>query len=195
MFFRLRDIFLSLVLLALLSWLFILIMIALLLTQGKIFYVQPRSGINMKSFRLIKFSTLRDAAPGHAEADAQRERLTPVGKWLRRFSLDELPQLFNILAGSMSLVGPRPLIEDYLPLYSEEEKKRFTVKPGLTGWAQINGRNSLTWKQRFALDVWYVAHRSFWLDCKVLLLTPMRIFRRDVYADGSTTMSAYNGGN
>ena len=124
----------------------------------------------------MKFSTLRDIGPGEKEEDNQNARLTPVGKWLRKFSLDEFPQLINILKGEMSLVGPRPLISEYLPLYTEDEKKRFTVLPGITGWAQINGRNRIPYKQRFELDLWYVAHKSFGLDLKILFRTLGNIF-------------------
>lgn len=178
------------------SWLFLLLWVVLKLTQGRVVYSQWRIGKGEKQFLLHKFSTLRDAAPGEDEYADQQKRLTPAGKFLRRFSLDELPQLWNILKGEMSFVGPRPLLPEYLPLYSAEQKKRHLVKPGLTGWAQIQGRNLLTWKERLALDVWYVENRSFAIDVGILLRTPILVFAgRGVYADGRTTMPPFDGNN
>lgn len=194
--YRVRDIFLSLLLLTSLSGLFLLIMLLLVLTQKRVFFIQERTGKGEKSFRLVKFSTLRDILPGENEADDQQKRLTPIGKILRKLSLDELPQLFNVLKGEMSLIGPRPLLASYLPLYSATQKKRFLVRPGITGWAQINGRNRISFTKRFELDVWYVEHRSFWLDLKILLLTPLQIFKsKEVYQDAKTTMEPFDGTN
>ena len=194
--YRLRDILLSLFLLVLLSEVFVVISLLLLITQKRVFFVQERSGKDGKPFRLIKFSTLRDILPGEKEEDDQQKRLTPIGKILRKLSLDEMPQLINVLKGEMSLVGPRPLLSDYLPLYSEQQKKRFQVLPGITGWAQINGRNAISFTRRFELDVWYVENRSFWLDLKILFLTPLQIFRsKGVYQDEKTTMERFDGTN
>lgn len=194
--FRLRDILLATLALAIFSWLFLLIVIALAITQGKVFFTQIRTGKGEKPFRLIKFSTLRDIGPGEREEDDQRYRLTPVGKLIRRFSLDEFPNLINVITGEMSLVGPRPLIHDYLPLYSPEQKKRFQVRPGITGWAQVNGRNAITFTERFRLDVWYVENRSISLDFKIIGKTFSRIFSgKGVYADDQTTMPRFDGTN
>ena len=147
-------------------------------------------------FSLIKFSTLYDAPDGVDEAYRQQDRLTPVGKILRRCSLDELPQLFNVLKGDMSLVGPRPLLMDYLHLYTEEEKQRHRVMPGITGWAQVNGRNSIPFKERFKYDLWYVEHKSFKLDLYILGLTLTKVFKREgVYSDAFTTSPKFDGTN
>ena len=193
---RFRDVFLSILILLALSWLWPLICLALWTTQSRVFFVQERTGFRGKSFRLVKFSTLRDIRAGEREEDDQRARLTPVGKCLRRFSLDELPQLWNVLRGEMSLVGPRPLIHEYWPLYSEEQKKRFQVRPGITGWAQVKGRNALSFTERFELDVWYVENRSGSLDAKILALTFRAAFSgKDVYANAATTSAKFDGTN
>jgi lipopolysaccharide/colanic/teichoic acid biosynthesis glycosyltransferase len=179
-----------------LSWLFLLIVLLLAFTQKRVFFRQKRTGFRERPFYMVKFSTLRDIRAGEREEDNQRFRLTPVGRILRRLSLDELPQLWNVLLGEMSLVGPRPLIHDYLPIYSKEQKQRFTVRPGITGWAQVNGRNAITFTERFKRDVWYVQHRSFWLDMKIMGKTFVAIFRRgEVYADANTTMERFDGAN
>lgn len=196
MMYRFRDILFSVLLLISLSWLFILIVILLAVTQRKVFFIQERTGYKERSFRLIKFSTLRDALPGVPEEKDQKSRLTAAGKFLRKFSLDEMPQLINILKGEMSFVGPRPMLHEYLPLYSAEQKKRFTVRPGITGWAQVNGRNRISFTERFKLDVWYVEHRSLWLDLKIFLKSFAMIFsNQDVYANESTTMEKFDGAN
>jgi lipopolysaccharide/colanic/teichoic acid biosynthesis glycosyltransferase len=192
--YRIRDIFLASLGILLLSPLFLLICLGLWLTQGKVFFTQIRPGRNEKPFRLLKFSTLYDALPGQDEAHQQHARLTPLGKYLRASSLDELPQLWNVLRGEMSLVGPRPLLMDYLPLYSPEERLRHSVRPGITGWAQVNGRNALSWEDRFALDVWYVEHRSLWLDLRILAMTVLKVIRREgVSAEGHATMPPFRG--
>ncbi len=196
MVYRLRDVVLSVLVLAVLSWLFVLICLALLVSQQRVFFIQERTGHRGKPFKLIKFSTLRDILPGEREEDNQRKRLTPVGRWLRRLSLDELPQLFNVIGGSMSLVGPRPLIHQYWTLYSEEQKRRFEVLPGITGWAQIKGRNTISFTERFKLDVWYVDRKSFGLDLKILLITVGKLFSgKGVYADEENTASLFDGSN
>ena len=196
MIFRIRDLILASIGLLTLAPIFMLIMLGLWLSQGKVFFLQARPGLYEKIFTLIKFSTMRDAAPGEDEAAKQRERITPLGAVLRRYSLDELPQLINVIRGEMSLVGPRPLLVNYLSLYTIEEKKRHHVKPGITGWAQIHGRNELSFKQRFAYDLWYVEHRSFWLDAKILFRTLAKVLRSEgVYASEVSTSPRYNGKN
>lgn len=196
MVFRIRDIVLALLGLLALSWLFLLIGLLLALTQKRVLFFQKRTGYRQQPFTLIKFSTLRDILPGEREEDDQRKRLTPLGRILRRLSLDELPQLWNVLRGEMSLIGPRPLLHDYLPLYSKEQKRRFLVRPGITGWAQINGRNRISFTERFALDIWYVDHRSQALDLKILWLTATRFLRKnEVYANSDTTSPRFDGTN
>lgn len=143
---------------------------------------------------MIKFRTMTDARGPGGELLSDAERLTPFGRFLRSTSLDELPELWNVLKGDMSLVGPRPLLMDYLPLYTMEQARRHEVRPGITGWAQINGRNALSWEEKFALDVWYVEHRTFWLDLKILALTVKKVLVRDgVNAAGEATMARFTG--
>ena len=152
-----------------------------------VFFVQERPGLNGKPFRLIKFRTMREGTGGDAE------RLTQLGKILRATSLDELPELWNVLRGEMSLVGPRPLLMRYLPRYTTEQARRHEVRPGITGWAQVNGRNALNWEQKFEYDVWYVDHQSFWLDMKILWLTVWQVVaRRGINAEGEATMGEFN---
>ena len=194
--FRIRDIVISSLLLFLLFPLIILMTIALWITQGKAFFIQKRPGLNQKPFLLIKFSTLYDAAEGVDEAERQQDRLTPLGGFLRKYSLDELPQLWNVLKGDLSLVGPRPLLMDYLPLYTAHELRRHEVMPGITGWAQIHGRNSIPFKRRFELDLWYVNHKTFWLDLKILGMTFGRVMKKEgVYSDEFTTSPRFDGTN
>lgn len=161
-----------------------------------VFFRQVRPGLGGRPFEMIKFRTMTNAkdAAGNLKPDA--ERLTPFGRFLRSTSLDELPELWNVLKGEMSLVGPRPLLMEYLPLYSKTQMRRHEVKPGVTGWAQVNGRNALTWDEKFALDVWYVDNRSLWLDMKVLLLTIKKVLVRDgISASGEATMPKFTGVN
>ena len=151
-----------------------------------VFFVQERAGRDGRPFRLVKLRTMREGD----EPDA--ERLTRVGRWLRATSLDELPELWNVLRGEMSLVGPRPLPVRYLPRYSPQQARRHEVRPGITGWAQVNGRNSLTWEERFAYDVWYVDHMGFWLDVKILWRTVWQVLaRRGISAEGEATMGEF----
>ena len=157
-----------------------------------VFFRQTRPGLHGKPFYLIKFRTMTDArgSDGHLLPDAKR--LTSFGRFLRASSLDELPELWNVLKGDMSLVGPRPLLMEYLPLYSPEQARRHDVRPGITGWAQVNGRNALSWEEKFALDVWYVDNCSLWLDLKILLLTLDCVLRRDgISAEGEATMTKF----
>ena len=159
-----------------------------------VLFTQVRPGLHGRPFRMVKFRTMTDArdAGGALLPDAQR--LTPFGCFLRASSLDELPELWNVLRGEMSLVGPRPLLMEYLPLYSPEQGRRHEVRPGITGWAQVNGRNAISWADKFALDVWYVDHRSLWLDVRILWLTVRKVLVRDgISAAGEATMPRFEG--
>ncbi|MER1967987.1 sugar transferase [Castellaniella sp. GW247-6E4] len=159
-----------------------------------VLFRQVRPGLNGQPFEMIKFRTMRDALDLGGEPLPDDERMTPFGRFLRSTSLDELPELWNVLKGDMSLVGPRPLLMEYLPLYSKEQARRHEVRPGITGWAQINGRNAISWEDRFVLDVWYVDHRRIWLDLKILWLTIWRVLRRDgISAAGEATMPKFQG--
>ena len=173
----------------------LLVAAAILIGMGRpVLFRQSRPGLNGRIFTLNKFRTMsenRDAA-GNLLGDGSR--LTSLGRLLRRTSLDEIPQLWNVLAGDMSLVGPRPLLIQYLPLYSESQRRRHEVRPGITGWAQVNGRNATTWEDRFRLDVWYVDHQSFWLDLKILALTALRVFSGSGTSNpGHATMPEFKG--
>lgn len=160
-----------------------------------VLFCQVRPGLNGKPFGMIKFRTMRDAVDAAGNLLPDAERMTPFGSFLRSSSLDELPELWNVLKGDMSLVGPRPLLMEYLSLYSPEQHRRHEVRPGVTGWAQVNGRNTLSWDERFKLDVWYVDNRSFWLDLKVIFLTVKKVLVRDgISAQGEATMTKFTGG-
>jgi sugar transferase EpsL len=160
-----------------------------------VLFRQIRSGYKGRPFTLLKFRTMRDSRDAHGRALPDAERLTALGRLLRRLSLDELPQLWNVWKGSMSLVGPRPLVVKYLERYTPEQARRHEVKPGITGWAQINGRNALTWNQKFCLDVWYVDHRSFWLDIRILLITTWQMLTsRGINQPGHATAEEFHGG-
>ena len=155
---------------------------------------QTRPGLNGKPFEMIKFRTMKDVIDQNGIPLPDSERMTSFGKKLRNSSLDELPELWNVLKGDMSLVGPRPLLMQYLPLYNKEQAKRHEVRPGITGWAQVNGRNAISWEEKFKLDVWYVDNHSFWLDIKVICLTLKKVIVRDgISADGEATMSKFKG--
>lgn len=190
--FDLLSAFAALLLLALLIG--VLALLVLTKLGSPIFFKQARPGLNGEIFHLVKFRSMtnkRDTS-GHLLSD--EDRLTSFGKWLRSTSLDELPTLWNILKGDMSVVGPRPLLVEYLPLYSEQQSRRHLVRPGLTGWAQINGRNSLSWNKKFALDIWYVDHASFWLDLKIIGLTLIKVIRREgINAAGDGAMPKFTG--
>lgn len=155
---------------------------------------QVRPGLNGQPFEMVKFRTMRDAVGPDGQPLPDSERLTPFGQWLRATSLDELPELWNVLKGEMSLVGPRPLLMEYLPLYSSEQARRHEVRPGVTGWAQVNGRNAIGWDEKFALDVWYVDNHSPWLDARIICRTVLKILKRDgISAPGSATMERFQG--
>lgn len=159
-----------------------------------VLFRQTRPGLNGAPFEMIKFRTMRDAADAAGNPLPDAERMTPLGRWLRATSLDELPELWNVLRGDMSLVGPRPLLMEYLPLYWGDQARRHEVRPGITGWAQVNGRNAISWEERFALDVWYVDNRSFWLDLKILAMTAGRVVAREGISErGEATMSRFQG--
>ena len=173
----------------------VVIALTIRLTMGPgVFFRQKRPGRYGSPFTLYKFRTMANLWDEQGNPLPDSARLTWFGKLLRATSLDELPELFNVLKGEMSLVGPRPLLMEYLPLYSREQARRHEVKPGITGWAQVNGRNAITWEEKFDLDVWYVDHRSLWLDAKILWLTAMRVFRREgISAEGHATMPKFTG--
>jgi lipopolysaccharide/colanic/teichoic acid biosynthesis glycosyltransferase len=163
-----------------LSPLLLLVAVAVAATSGRpVLFRQVRPGWHGKPFTLLKFRTMREADDGDRRPAPDAERLTRLGRFLRASSIDELPELWNVLRGDMSLVGPRPLLMEYLPLYSAEQRRRHEVRPGITGWAQVNGRNAITWEEKFAYDVWYVEHRSFLLDLRILLRTVARVVRRE----------------
>ncbi|WP_278367160.1 sugar transferase [Marinobacter salarius] len=175
-----------------------IILIVALQVRGKlgspVLFRQIRPGMHGKPFEMIKFRTMKDAVDAEGNSLPDSERMTAFGQFLRATSLDELPELWNVLKGQMSLVGPRPLLMEYLPLYSEEQYRRHQMRPGITGWAQVNGRNAISWEDKFKLDVWYVDNRSFWLDLKVLFLTVKKVVVRDgISGEGETTMSKFTG--
>jgi lipopolysaccharide/colanic/teichoic acid biosynthesis glycosyltransferase len=159
-----------------------------------IFFRQMRPGLQGKPFNIVKFRTMTETRDVSGALLPDSQRLTPFGHFLRTSSLDELPELWNVLRGEMSLIGPRPLLMEYLPLYSPEQARRHEVRPGITGWAQVNGRNAISWADKFALDVWYVDHRSLWLDVRILLLTVYKVLVRDgISAVGEATMPRFEG--
>ena len=159
-----------------------------------VFFRQTRPGLHGKPFEMVKFRTMTDSRGPDGQLLPDALRLTPFGRFLRAASLDELPELWNVLKGDMSLVGPRPLLVEYLPLYSADQSRRHEVRPGITGWAQVNGRNALSWDEKFKLDVWYVDHRSLWLDIKILWLTVRKVLVREgISAAGEATMSKFTG--
>ncbi len=160
------------------------------------FFFQERPGKNGKIFKVVKFKTMTDERDADGKLLPDAQRLTKVGKFVRSTSIDELPQLWNVFKGDMSLIGPRPLLVQYLPLYSKEQARRHEVRPGITGWAQCHGRNAISWKKKFELDVWYVDHISFLTDCKVILTTINKVLKRDgISAEGQATIEAFNGNN
>lgn len=192
---RVFDFSAALIGLALFSPLFLLVTIGLFLAnQGKPFFFQLRPGKNEKLFRIVKFKTMNDKKDAEGNLLSDAERLTPIGAWVRKTSLDELPQLFNVLLGDMSLIGPRPLLPEYLPLYDEQQKRRHDVRPGITGWAQVNGRNAISWTQKFEYDVWYVEHLSLLLDLKILFLTIKKVIVKEgINSNTSVTMEVFKG--
>lgn len=192
---RLLDLLVALTAFILLLPVFIVVTLLLLLANGSNpFFVQPRPGKDNRIFRLIKFKTMSDKKDSAGNLLPDHERLTTVGAVIRKTSLDEIPQLLNVIKGDMSLIGPRPLLVEYLPLYSEEQLKRHNIRPGITGWAQINGRNAISWEQKFALDVFYVNNLSFQLDLKIILMTFGKVFKSEgISQEGHVTTEKFRG--
>ena len=174
---------------------FLLVTIFLAISNdGNPFFYQNRPGKNGKIFTIIKFRTMTDKRDSNDVLLPDNQRLTPVGKFVRSTSLDEIPQLMNVIKGDMSFVGPRPLLPEYLPLYNDFQKQRHEVKPGITGWAQVKGRNNISWQKKFELDVWYVKNQSFVLDLKILLTTVKKVlFKEDINTEGQATTTTFNG--
>ena len=183
--------------LLILSPVFVIVTIGLYFANGgKPFFFQARPGLKEKIFKIIKFKTMNDKKDVNGNLLSDAERLTQIGAFVRKTSLDEIPQLINVLKGDMSLIGPRPLLPQYLPLYNEIQKRRHEVRPGITGWAQVNGRNAISWKKKFELDVWYVDHVSFSTDCRVFFATFKKVFKSEgISQDGQATMEMFNGNN
>jgi undecaprenyl phosphate N,N'-diacetylbacillosamine 1-phosphate transferase len=192
---RLIDIIISLICLIILTPILIIVTLSLLIAnKGKVFFVQKRPGKNDKIFMILKFKTMNDKRDNKGNLLSDAERLTKIGKFVRKTSLDEIPQLINVLHGDMSIVGPRPLLANYLPLYSVKQKRRHEVKPGITGWAQVNGRNAISWEGKFEYDVWYVDNLSFSLDIKILYLTILKVLTSEgITQEGNATTEAFKG--
>ena len=192
---RILDFTAALIGFVLLSPLFLIVMIGLYFAnQGKPFFFQTRPGKNETLFKIIKFKTMNDKKDSNGALLSDSERLTKIGAFVRKTSLDEIPQLLNVIIGDMSLIGPRPLLIQYLPLYNETQKQRHNIKPGITGWAQINGRNAISWNQKFEYDVWYVSNYSFLLDVKILFLTVKKVFVSEgISQEGEATMEVFKG--
>ncbi|MBX2906008.1 MAG: sugar transferase [Taibaiella sp.] len=189
------DFFVSLLVFIVLSPVFIVVILLLAIANsGKPFFLQPRPGKNNRIFKVIKFKTMNDRKDSNGNLLPDAVRLTPIGRFVRKTSLDEIPQLLNVIKGDMSIVGPRPLLVEYLPLYNKEQARRHTVKPGITGWAQVNGRNAISWEQKFSYDVWYVDNMSFQLDFRILLLTVRNVVKSEgINSATSATMEKFTG--
>ena len=192
---NLFDKILALFLIILFSPIYIVVSLLIFFKMGSpILFRQKRPGYKEKIFGIYKFRTMTNEKDKFGNLLPDDKRLVGIGKFIRSTSLDELPQLFNVLKGEMSFVGPRPLLEEYLPLYNEKQKRRHDVKPGITGWAQVNGRNAISWEQKFDYDVWYVDNQSFWLDIKILWLTFLKVVKRsDISSSTSSTMEKFTG--
>jgi len=191
----LLDFVVALVVFLILSPVFIVAVLLLaIVNSGKPFFIQRRPGKDGKIFNVIKFRTMNDRKDGNGQLLPDSDRMTSIGKLVRKTSLDEVPQLLNVIKGDMSIVGPRPLLEEYLPLYNDTQKQRHNVRPGITGWAQVNGRNAISWDQRFAYDIWYVNNISFALDVKILLLTFRNVAKSEgISSETSATMEKFKG--
>jgi len=191
---QLMDITVAFIILVIASPIILIVIILLsIANRGEPFFLHARPGKDERIFKVIKFKTMNDKKDVHGELLPDAERLTGVGKFVRKTSIDELPQLINVLKGDMSLIGPRPLMIEYLPYYDQRQKKRHSIKPGITGWAQINGRNSISWSEKFELDVWYVEHLSFITDLKIFFLTIKNIFTASgISAEGHATMPKFS---
>lgn len=192
---RIIDFLGSLIGLLLLSPVFVFVMMGLFFAnQGKPFFFQPRPGKGERIFKIVKFKTMNDKKDKNGNLLSDAERLTKIGSFVRKTSLDEIPQLINVIKGDMSLIGPRPLLIQYLPLYNETQKRRHEVRPGITGWAQVNGRNAISWQQKFEYDVWYIDNISLWLDIKILFLTVKKVFVREgISQEGQVTAEEFKG--
>lgn len=191
---RFLDLSISLIVVFILAIPSLVFLLVISIFDRPVFFSQIRPGLNGKPFRMLKFRTMTDACDSDGNLLPDAQRLTPFGRFLRSSSLDELPGLWSVLKGDMSLVGPRPLLMEYLPLYTPEQARRHEVRPGITGWAQVNGRNALTWEEKFKLDVWYVDNHSFWLDLRILWMTVSKVLRKDgINAAGEATMSRFTG--
>jgi len=192
---RIFDFIVAGVLLILLSPLLLVIAVVVAISLGSpVLFRQKRGAKGNGTFQFLKFRTMTDACDGNGDLLPDEVRLTGIGKMLRSTSLDELPQLWSVIRGDMSLVGPRPLLAEYLPLYDDRQKLRHLVRPGITGWAQVQGRNAVSWEQKFQYDVWYVENRTFWLDCRILFRTVQKVIRREgVSSDGHATMPKFSG--
>jgi len=192
---RICDIIAAMLGLLLSSPLLLLAALTVLLVNGRpIIFAQPRAGLLGRSFKMYKFRTMIDARDAEGNLLPDEQRLTLLGRYLRAISIDELPELINVLKGEMSLVGPRPLLMEYLPLYSKKQARRHEVRPGITGWAQVNGRNALSWEEKFDLDVWYVDNRSFLLDVRILWLTLATVLKHEgINQEGKATMERFRG--
>jgi lipopolysaccharide/colanic/teichoic acid biosynthesis glycosyltransferase len=192
---RFFDIIISLILIIVASPLILIISIILFFTnKGKTFFIQPRPGKDEKIFNIIKFRTMNEKKNENSELLPGNERITRIGKFIRKSSIDELPQLINVLKGDLSLIGPRPLLTEYLPLYNAFQRRRHEVKPGITGWAQVNGRNEISWGKKFELDMWYVDNISLKVDLTILLLTFKKVFKKEsINASNSDTMEFFKG--
>jgi undecaprenyl phosphate N,N'-diacetylbacillosamine 1-phosphate transferase len=172
----------------------IVVILLFFANRRKIFFIQPRPGKNGRIFFIIKYRTMNELRNKNGELLTDEERITPIGKFIRESSIDELPQLINVLKGELSLVGPRPLLVEYLPRYNDFQKRRLEIRPGITGWAQVNGRNAITWEKKFYLDVWYVDNISFRLDCKIMFYTLIKVFKSSgISSDTSATMEKFAG--
>ncbi|MCU7548485.1 sugar transferase [Chitinophagaceae bacterium LB-8] len=172
----------------------IVVIILFFANDGKVFFLQRRPGKNERIFSIIKFKTMNDRKDKEGNLLPDEKRLTPVGKFIRKTSLDEIPQLINVIKGDMSIIGPRPLLVEYLSLYNSQQRRRHEVKPGITGWAQVNGRNAISWDQKFEKDIWYVEHISFWLDVKIALRTLYKVFKSEgINSASSVTMEKFSG--
>lgn len=192
---RLLDLLLAIFAFTVLSPFFIISLLTLSIANlGKVFFTQSRPGKNENIFRVIKFKTMNNRKDKNGNLLPDADRLTGIGRFIRKTSIDEIPQLLNVIKGDMSLVGPRPLLVEYLPLYNDVQKRRHEVRPGITGWAQVNGRNAISWEKKFELDVWYVDNMSFWLDMKILLLTIKKVFVSEgVSQEGRATVDYFKG--
>jgi undecaprenyl phosphate N,N'-diacetylbacillosamine 1-phosphate transferase len=184
----------SAVFIVLLPFFLLIAFILFIANNGSPFFFQLRPGKDEVIFKLIKFKTMNDKKDSKGDLLPDSDRLTAIGRWVRKLSMDEIPQLLNVINGDMSLIGPRPLLIEYLPLYNEDQKQRHNMRPGITGWAQINGRNTISWKQKFEYDVWYVKNCTVWLDIKILMLTLFKVIKSEgISSETSSTMEKFTG--